>query len=792
MNKLYYVGLLLLWCCSSGVESTEMNRLRAGFTTPPDSVKPGVYWYFMDGCLSKTEMTKDLESMKEVGIGSVLFLEVNLGFPRGDVDYFSEEWQDRFLHAVRECERLGIAMTLGVGPGWTGSGGPWVEAGESMRQLMGSDTVVVGTGSEQTLTLPVPAPHTPFFGEGVFTPELRQQWLDYYEDVAVLAIPADQSDETLALIDQKALYTRAPYSSAVGVLGQLPEPSAEQTPSSITAAEVKVLTEQLDSQGVLRWQVPEGRWRILRLGMRNNGAITRPAPYPGLGFECDKFDSVAFDHHFAASYGKLLPQIAPSDAKAGGLKALHMDSWEMGAQNWSDDFAAAFRQRRGYDPLPYLPAMLGIPIGSANQSERFLWDLRKTAEELVIEQHAAHIRDFAHRNHLRLSIEPYDMNPLSDIRLCESADVPMCEFWTPKQGFNTSFSSFEASSVAHVMGRPVVAAEAFTTDLGSNSFANYPHNLKNQGDWAFAAGINKFYYHTFVHKYFENEAARPGMTMSGYGVNWDRGQTWWHLSGDYHTYVARCSYMLQQGSTVADILYVTSEDAPFVFRPPFSALDHGDSKMPDRKSYNFDACSAEQLIAAATVQQGRVCFPSGASYQVVVLPLVKCMTPRLLSKIDALLAAGATLVGTPPQYSPSLSDFPACDEQVQKLSLKIWGETTMPATLTRRPVGEGALYWGGAGCVKDSVSIYPSYEMVTSILETLKVRPDFTAQPSLLRYTHRTTPTSEIYFLSNRTEEPLTSTCLFRTDYPEAEVWNPITGEMRQLSISSTAEGTSA
>ena len=157
--------------------SVTTSELRASFVAPPDSVRPGVYWYFMDGNLSGEAMTADLEAMKEAGIGNVLFLEVNVGVPRGKVDFLSEEWQELFAHAMKECERLGITRTLGVGPGWSGSGGPWVEAGESMRHLV-SSTLKVSSDTIGQIQLPVPEPRKPFFGYGRSHPTCgKNGWL---------------------------------------------------------------------------------------------------------------------------------------------------------------------------------------------------------------------------------------------------------------------------------------------------------------------------------------------------------------------------------------------------------------------------------------------------------------------------------------------------------------------------------------------------------------------------------------------------------------------------------------
>jgi len=582
---LIFILLVQIACFANGDQpdkkEVQRSTLVQGFVTPPDSTSPGVYWYFMDGNISRKGMTEDLESMKMAGIGSVIFLEVNVGIPRGPVTFLSEEWQDLFKHAVKEAERLGISLTLGSGPGWAESGGPWVEPAQSMQHLVASDTLVKGV--------------KPFLPTPVIYPETLQATF----------IPRES---------------------------------------------IQDITSYLKADGTLSWNVPAGEWTIMRLGLRNNGAVTRPAPQPGLGFECDKMDTAAFNLHYVAFMGKLLQKVGPRNpASSGGWKMIHIDSWEMGAQNRSANFRKEFKHRRRYDLLPYLPAYSGAIVGSREISERFLWDIRQTAQELVVLNHAQHFKALGRHSGLRLSIEPYDMNPTADLELGAVADVPMCEFWSKNYGYNTSFSCIEAASIAHVLGKPVVQAEAFTAEK-QEGWKLYPGAIKNQGDWAFATGVNKFFYHTFTHQPLD-ERLKPGMTMGTYGVHWDRNQTWWPMSKAYHTYIARCSNLLQQGKNVADILYLTPEGAPHVFRPPLSALT-GNDTLPDRRGYNFDGCSAG-MLKKASVKEHKIIFPDGGSYRLLVLPQIETMTPELLKKIESLVRSGANIVGIPPKKSPS-------------------------------------------------------------------------------------------------------------------------------------------
>jgi len=685
-------------------EDAPTDPSLSDFVHPPDDARPWVYWYFMDGNLTREGMTADLEALKNAGIGGAIYLEVGIGVERGPIEFMSEPWQELLGHAFQESDRLGLEMALAAGPGWCGTGGPWMKPEQSMQHLVSSEITVHGPGAFDG-PMPRPQPRTPFFGEDTLSPELHKMWKEFYQDVVVLAFPKISGNARIAYVDEKALYTRGSYSSQIpGPYSQLPavrpffqtQDIVDTTAAQrVTTNQIVDLTNNLTKDDRLVWDAPPGEWTVLRFGRTLTGQTTRPSPKPGLGLEADKFDRTSIDAHFEAYIGSLLEKTGAPKHPGRGLTTLHFDSWEMSSQNWSGNFRDEFMHRRAYDPVEFLPTFAGYIVGSSELSERFLWDVRQTAQELVVEKHIVRLRQLGQQHGLQLALEPYDLNPCADLTLGSVADIPMGEFWS--QGFDvkTDFSIIEATSLGHTLGRTVIAAEAFTAVMEEKG-QQYPGSMKAQGDWAFCAGVNRFVIHRYQAQPWMNRY--PGMMMGtdgGYGVEWQRTQTWWEMASAYHLYLSRCQRMLRRGLFVADILYLALEGAPNVFLPPRSATRPGE--MRDRLGYNFDGCAPGTFIERASVKEGRIVFPDGMSYRLLVLPRTEMMTPQLLEKIVQLVEDGATVIGAPPLRSPSLKHYPACDQQVRDLAEKLWGADSPQS----RTVGEGrVIYDEGAAVIK--------------------------------------------------------------------------------------------
>ena len=649
MKKRITITLSALCVLTGSLASAD--ELAKNFAAPPAMARPWVYWFPLDGNISSNGITADLEAMKRVGIGGVLYMETDQGAPKGPATFAGPRWRNLFKHICSEAHRLGLEVNMNNDAGWCGSGGPWITPELSMQRIVWTETNIVG-GQR--------------FDGGLQQPKANK---DFYRDIAVFAYPTTATNYVIPHLRGKSAETR----EEVPARTTFPAPSAEKV---VPRERIVNLTAKLGKDGRLAWEVPAGNWTLLRVGHTTTGKDNHPAPLEGRGLECDKLSKEAAEVHFNNLMGKLIADNQPLVGEKRTLVSTHIDSWEVGSQNWTPKFREEFQRRRGYDPLPLLPVMSGRVVDSAEVSERFLWDVRQTVNDLLCDNYAGHIRTLAHRNGIRLSIEAYDTPPCDDLTYAGRADEPMAEFWSWGK-FGAAYSCTEMASAAHVYGRRILGAEAFTA-ANQEKWQGHPANIKDLGDWAFCEGINRFVFHRYALQPWTNPDRAPGMSMGPWGLHYERTQTWWEMSRAWHEYLARCQFMLQQGLFVADLCFLAPESSPQRAKSPVKS-------GYERPGHNFDLCPAEVVLTRMSVKNGRLTLPDGMSYRILVLPQAETMTPKLLRKLRDLVKAGATIIGAPPKKSPSLQDYPKCDEEVKMLAGELWGGTPNP----ERSFGKG-------------------------------------------------------------------------------------------------------
>ncbi len=518
------------------------------------------------------------------------------------------------------------------------------------------------------------------------------------------------------------------------------------------------LSRSMTPSGRLAWKVPAGAWTILRFGHSSTGKRNHPAPAAGVGLECDKLSRAGAEAAFKGMMSKLAADA--SSVAPGALSSTHIDSWEIGSQNWTAAFPRDFKKARGYELRDFLPVFTGRYVHSPEISERFLWDFRQTVSELLVDNYAGQMRELAHRHGLRLSIEAYDA-PCDDLTYAGRADEPMAEFWT-WPAFEMAYTCAQMSSAAHVYGKPIVAAEAFTA-RDEEKWLGHPAFVKPFGDWAFCEGLNRFVIHRYALQPWTQPERRPGMAFGPFGLHYDRTVTWWNESRAWNEYLERCQFLLQQGKPVVDILYLADERAPRHWRNP--------NRSGERTAYNYDVCPAEALLSRASVKNGRVTFPDGMNYRLLALPETETMTPQLLAKVRDLVEAGATVLGAPPGKSPSLSGYPDCDARVGRLTKQLW-DNCDGRTVTEHRLGQGRVFWG----------LSPS-----NVLSLQGVPADFLAHsgalPANVNWTHRSLPGAEVYFVANKTFENQETVCQFRIRGLRPELWHADTGEIERPAV---------
>jgi hypothetical protein len=374
--------------------------LRGGFARPPGYARPWVYWFWINGNISTGAITADLEAMQRVGIGGVLIMEVDPGLPAGPVAFGSAQWRELFRFACGEAKRLGLEVNLSNDAGWTGSAGPWITPELSMQKVVWTETKVRGPRH---------------FEEALAEPA---RVAGYYRDIVLLGFPTPPDDSyRIADIDLKATFISktSPYGTDLGI-PRLPITFPELPKDrEVDRSRILNLTARM-KDGRLSWDVPDGNWTILRFGHTSTGVDNHPAPEGGRGLECDKLSRAAADVHFAGFLGKIIADAGPLAGDA--LVSAHIDSWEVGAQNWTPLFGEEFQKRNGYDLVPFMPTLTGRVVGDLETSERFLWDFRRTISDLLNENYAGRLRELANRHGLRLSIEAYDATPVDDMSLC--------------------------------------------------------------------------------------------------------------------------------------------------------------------------------------------------------------------------------------------------------------------------------------------------------------------------------------------------------------------------------------
>jgi hypothetical protein len=513
-----------------GSESTGAARAggayrEAAFPAPPDSARPYALWMWMGHNVSAAGITRDLEAMRDAGIGGATIYSLSdtvipwagaiLKSPSPEIVAFTEPWWALLHHAATECDRLGLELILHNCAGYESSGGKWITPELSMQEAVWSERRVSGDsrfeGRLERAKVD-PHPHAVFPDcyipsedkVGVPVVEARKT---FYRDIAVLAVPATD------IVPKERILN---------------------------------LSEHMNSDGDLKWDAPAGEWTLYRFGHTTTGTMIQPAQWDAMGLECDKMSREAVSFHVQHVLAEMKKHVGDQMGKA--LTTLYFDSYEAGEPTWTPKMREEFQSRRGYDLTQWLPVLAGRVVCSGTETQAFQNDFKRTVEDLYRDRYWATPGPLAHAAGVKFNAEPYE-GPWQIGEVVQYLDTPTVEFWTNDNRYSPA-SLDPVVKAAHRLGKELIAAESFTTSPDFGKWTEHPAWLKPIGDAAFCAGVNRINIHHFVQQAWDDRY-KPGNVMGQWGIHLGRYQTWWRPGRAWLQYLWRCQALLQHGHYVA-------------------------------------------------------------------------------------------------------------------------------------------------------------------------------------------------------------------------------------------------
>ncbi len=704
------------------------------FRNPPIEARPSALWTWLNGHVDLKQITRELEEMKAKGMrGAIIWDLGSIADPQKIIPegqaFFGSESIKAIHHVMEEAERLELEIGLVGSSSWN-SGGTWITPENGSKVLLCSELKVDGP-REFSEILPLP-----------------QKVTEHYQDIAVMAVP-ETSNKTVA--------------------------SAE--------AAIR-LESKLDKSGRLTSSIPAGSWRILRFVCNNTGEFLNCPSPNSKGLVIDHFSQKATDAHI----NHMLDALSRGSKGFGPLKTLMLDSYEVRpGTDWTPDFIKDFTTQNQYDPTPWLPTLAGFTVQNEELTKRFLHDYHKFIGDLMVKNHYGRVRELVNQRGLKFLAEAgHGGYPRVDpLKALGASDIPMGEFWNHRKNWVTK----EAASASHIYGKRLVNAESLT---GWQHWQDGPANYKRSTDIAFCAGLNQITFHTFAHN--PPEAGLPGFAYHA-GEHFNVNSTWWNQAGPMLEDMSRTSHLLQQGTFVADVCAYYGDEAPNLVParrisptiksqwPDDKCAHCGRDKPVDLsslgKGYDYDYMNEEVILTRMQVKDGKLTLPDGMSYRVMVLPDRQTISLDALKKIDELVQAGATIIGPKPESSNSLRGFPECDQEVQKIASKIWGDCDGEKVKSRTH-GKGKIIW--------------NIPLDQALLE-MDVPRDFIAENidnanQHIDYIHRATEKEDIYFVSNSAMTREIVRCRFRNGAGRVpSFWNPENGSVTPCYFYETKDG---
>ena len=522
-----------------------------------DEAKPWTFWNWKYGSVSRPGIHADLTGMKNVGMGGIWLMPVReagerLEFQDGVAQLSPEFWK-MMDYSFQLADSLDFDMGIHVLPG-----NPFVLPAESMQKVVWTDTIVKGGKKIEGLQMWQP--------ESYKDGKMQSAGSEggYYQDIAAFAIRFKGKTGPA----WRNATDSAARSEAV--------PMTDVLPLKMEGGMVMGVMVN----GILQNKLPKGSWCLLRMGHTSTGQ-THATDGKGMGLEVDRFSPSAVKKLFDSWYAPLLNR-----PHGDVVSYLYIDPREWGSQNWGCQFAEEFKVRRGYDLIPYLPVMAGVPLESASRYEQVQNDIRLTIGELVKEKFFQTVTRLAEEQYVEVSCEPIPRTDHPD-------------------------DMFRAVSRAHIYNENPVQAVACTGNYGAQN--GTPALLKPLIDRHLALGINRF---IFQHDIVRHPEARGFMD-----------------------YITMCQHYLQQGRPVVDIA---------VFHPSENPEQKNSYRAP--RGYKYDLINKDALLKWNFEYSPKGKLPGNQDYRILVVSQPdSSLSAEIKAKLEDLREEGIVIIDKPYQ-----------------------------------------------------------------------------------------------------------------------------------------------
>ena len=527
----------------------------------------------------------------------------------------------------------------------------------------------------------------------------------------------------------------------------------------------------LHPHAVLQWTAPAGNWKVARYASSYTRMMVKRATVGAEGWVLDHYSRKAMETHFREVGEKL------ARATRGKTRCFFSDSWEVFGSNWTERFPEEFRRRRGYELLPYLPALDNEVPGI---SPGLRYDYWNTLSELTLEDYMMAMQEWCHAKGAYCRIQAHGEEPADIIKCYGELDIPECESelgWSADSPLITKIPKM-ASSAAHLYGRSDVSCETYTY-LRRPRYLVPPRMLKVVANRLFCHGVNHLIYHGYP--YSPRRIGSPGWAFYA-ETTINHNSPWWPYVRYLNARNARLGRELHRGTSTADVLIYTSladiwckmasESKPTTLTCLMQQL----GSLPDAawgNGYDFDIANDEVLLKCRASDGGL--SVAGLKYRLLLVPQIDYIPIESMRKLLELARQKAPVlfVGKLPTSAPH---SPGAQPHTSEME-------AMKAELERMNAVAGSL----------SPALAQSDKEVGPFLRRL-TEPDVELpSPDLsLLFVHRRCPSEEVYFLSNSSDQDKVLDITFRVKGLVPYLIDPETGRQEQCCVYRAKAGRTA